>query len=82
MSKLNERRKEIRDLSYSEAQKELTELRLRLFNLRLQQQRGEVKNSRVFAQTRKDIARLLHHITELETAEVASASTEAEEGKE
>ncbi len=66
MSKLNERRKEIRDLSYNEAQKELQELRRKLFTLRLQQQRGEVKNSRVFAQTRKDIARVLHHITLLE----------------
>lgn len=66
MSKLNERRKQIVDLNYGEAQKELQELRRKLFTLRLQQQRGEVKNSRVFAQTRKDIARLLHHITVLE----------------
>jgi ribosomal protein L29 len=44
-------------------------LRLKLFNLRLQQQRGEVKNNRVFAQTRKDIARLLHHLTVLESEE-------------
>ena len=66
MSKLNERRKEIRELSVGEAQKQLKELRLKLFNLRLQQQRGEVKNSRVFAQTRKDIARLLQHLTVLE----------------
>ena len=66
MSKLNERRKEIREMSTGEAQKQLKELRLKLFNLRLQQQRGEVKNSRVFAQTRKDIARLLQHLTVLE----------------
>ena len=66
MSKLNARRKEITELSYSQAQKELKELRLKLFNLRLQQQRGEVKNSRVFAQTRKDIARVLHHLSLLE----------------
>lgn len=66
MSKLNERRKEIRELSEAEAQKQLKELRLKLFDLRLQKQRGEVKNSRVFTQTRKDIARLLHHLTELE----------------
>lgn len=69
MSKLNERRKEIRDLSYNEAQALLKELRLKLFNLRLQQQRGEVKNSRVFAETRKDIARVLHRITVLENLE-------------
>ena len=66
MSKLNERRKQVAELSASEAQKEIKDLRLKLFNLRLQQQRGEVKDSRVFAQTRKDIARLLHHLTMLE----------------
>lgn len=66
MSKLNDRRKAIAELTASAAQNELKELRLKLFNLRLQQQRGEVKDSRVFAQTRKDIARLLHHLTVLE----------------
>jgi len=66
VSNLKERRQQIQALSYAEAQKELKELRLKLFNLRLQQQRGEVKNSRVFAQTRKDIARVLHRLTELE----------------
>ena len=66
MSNLKERRQQIQALSYNEAQKELKELRLKLFNLRLQQQRGEVKNSRMFAQTRKDIARVLHRLTELE----------------
>ena len=66
MPKLNARRKEVHEYSLGEAHRELKELRLRLFNLRLQQQRGEVKNSRAFAQTRKDIARILHHITRLE----------------
>ena len=66
MSKLNERRKEIAEMSAGEAQKQIKDLRLKLFNLRLQQQRGEVKNSRVFSQTRKDIARLLHRLTQLE----------------
>ena len=66
MSKLNERRKQVAELSESEAQKELKDLRLKLFNLRLQQQRGEVKDSRVFAQTRKDVARVLHRLTILE----------------
>jgi large subunit ribosomal protein L29 len=56
-------------MTAGEAQQELKDLRLKLFNLRLQQQRGEVKNSRVFAQTRKEIARLMHHLTELESAE-------------
>jgi ribosomal protein L29 len=66
VSKLNERRKQIAEYTVAEAQRELKELRLKLFNLRLQQQRGEVKNNRVFAQTRKDIARLLHRLTQLE----------------
>jgi len=66
MSKLNERRKEIQEMSVAEAQKQLKELRLKLFNLRLQQQRGEVKNTRIFAQTRKDIARVLHRLSTLE----------------
>src|SRR6266699_3508350 len=52
-----------------EAARELNELRIKLFNLRLQQQRGEVKNNRVFTQTRKDIARLLHRLTQLEAEE-------------
>ena len=66
MSKLNERRKQISEYNASEAARELKDLRMKLFNLRLQQQRGEVKNNRVFAQTRKDIARLLHRLTQLE----------------
>jgi len=67
VSKLNERRKQVAELTAAEAQRELKELREKLFNLRLQQQRGEVKDSRVFAQTRKDVARLLHHLTVLES---------------
>jgi large subunit ribosomal protein L29 len=50
-----------------EAQRELKELRERLFNLRLQQQRGEIKNNRVFTQTKKDIARVLTRLTQLES---------------
>jgi ribosomal protein L29 len=69
VSKLNERRKEIFNYSAVEAARELQDLRLKLFNLRLQQQRGEVKNSRIFAQTRKDIARLQHRLTQLENEE-------------
>jgi ribosomal protein L29 len=66
VSKAKERRKQIQELSAAEAQRELKDLRMKLFNLRLQHQRGEVKNNRVFSQTRKDIARLLHRLTELE----------------
>jgi ribosomal protein L29 len=67
--KLNERRKQIQEYNAAEATRELNELRIKLFNLRLQQQRGEVKNNRVFTQTRKDIARLLHRLTQLEAEE-------------
>jgi large subunit ribosomal protein L29 len=69
VSKANERRKQINEYTYGEANRELKDLRLKLFNLRLQQQRGEVKNNRIFAQTRKDIARLLHRLTQLEAEE-------------
>ena len=69
MSKLNERRKQIHDFTRGEAIRELKDLRVKLFNLRLQQQRGEIKNNRVFSQTRKDIARVLYRLTQLEAEE-------------
>ncbi len=58
--KRRERRRIIRDMTIEQAQKELAELRLNLFNLRMQASRGEVKNVREFARTRKDIAAILH----------------------
>jgi ribosomal protein L29 len=67
--KVNERRKQIMGFNQGEARRELKELRLRLFNLRLQQQRGEIKNNRVFTQTRKDIARVLYRLGQLEVQE-------------
>ncbi len=66
MSKVRERKKQIQEFTVSEANRELKDLRMKLFNLRLQQQRGEIKNNRVFTQTRKDIARVLHRLTQLE----------------
>jgi large subunit ribosomal protein L29 len=66
VSKLRERRKQIAEFNIAEAQRELQDLRMKLFNLRLQQQRGEIKNNRVFTQTRKDIARVLHRLNQLE----------------
>lgn len=69
MSKAKDRRKQITEYTVGEASREIKELRLKLFNLRLQQQRGEVKNNRVFSETRKDIARLSHHLTILEGQE-------------
>ena len=56
-------------MSEPEAQRELNDLREKLFRLRFQQQRGEVKNSRAFAQTRKDIARVLHRLSSVENEE-------------
>jgi len=61
--KVNERRKQIHDYNEGEAQRELKELRNKAFQLRLQQQRGEIKNNRMFTQTRKDIARILHRLS-------------------
>jgi ribosomal protein L29 len=66
VSKARERRKQIQEFTVAETNRELKDLRMKLFNLRLQHQRGEVKNNRVFTQTRKDIARLLHRLTQLE----------------
>jgi large subunit ribosomal protein L29 len=66
VSKARERRKQIQEFTVVEANRELKDFRMKLFNLRLQHQRGEVKNNRVFTQTRKDIARLLHRLTQLE----------------
>ncbi len=67
MPKLKERRKQIAEMSLGEAQRELKDLRMKLFNLRLQQQRGEIKNNRAFTQTKKDIARVLFRLTQLES---------------
>jgi large subunit ribosomal protein L29 len=69
VSKARERRKQIQEFTVVEANRELKDFRMKLFNLRLQHQRGEVKNNRVFTQTRKDIARLLHRLTQLEAEE-------------
>jgi large subunit ribosomal protein L29 len=69
VSKAKERRKQIQEFTVVEANRELKDFRMKLFNLRLQHQRGEVKNNRVFTQTRKDIARLLHRLTQLEAEE-------------
>ncbi len=65
MSKLSEARRQVVGLGMAEAQEELKKLRRRLFELRLQLARGEVKNNRQFQQTKKDIARLMFHLGEL-----------------
>lgn len=68
MSKLSEARREIQALDVATAHQRLAEERRRLFDLRLQKERGEVKDNRQFARTRKQVARLMHHISELNHA--------------
>ena len=68
MSKLSERRREIQAMDMATAQTELHRLRDQLFRLRLQKERGEVKNNRQFPQTKADIARLMFHLGELNSA--------------
>ncbi len=76
MSKLSERRREIQAMSEAQSQQELADLRRKLFDLRLQKARGEVKDNRQFPKIRADIARLLHHLGELRHAEEMAASGE------
>ncbi len=73
MSKLNDRRREIRAMNMHDAQQELNDLRRHLFELRIRKDRGEVKNNREFAQVRADIARLMFHLSELQNAAVLEA---------
>ena len=73
MSKLSERRREIHAMDMAMAQRELAHLRDQLFRLRLQAARGDVKNNRLFPQTKKDVARLMQHIGELRHAEQIEA---------
>jgi large subunit ribosomal protein L29 len=70
------------------AQQALAERRRTLFELRLQKERGEVKNNRQFPQLKKEVARLMQHIGELnnaalveseETPDVAPAEPEDDE---
>ncbi len=65
MSKLSERRREISAMGMAEAQNELKTLRRKLFELRLQLARGEVKNNRQFPQVKADIARLMYRMSEI-----------------
>ena len=76
MSKQNERRREIQAMSEEQSQQELAELRQKLFALRLQKARGEVRDNRQFPKIRADIARVTHHLGELKHAEEMAASGE------
>ncbi len=79
MSKLSERRREIRGMSAAQAHQELADVRRKLFELRLQKLRGEVKDNRQFPKVKADIARLMHHLGELQHAEGMAAAGELSE---
>lgn len=76
MSKLSERRREILAMSEQQSHQELADLRRKLFDLRLQKARGEVRDNRQFPKIKADIARLKHHIGEIAHAERMAASGE------
>ena len=82
MSKRSDRLREIRGLDMASAQKELDEKRRDLFMLRLRKERGDVKNNREFPQLKKEIARLLQHMTDLSNAEQLEASGALDEADE
>jgi large subunit ribosomal protein L29 len=69
-------------MDIASAQKELDEKRKDLFMLRLRKERGDVKNNREFPQLKKDIARLLQHLTDLSNAEQLEASGALDEADE
>ncbi len=62
MSKVSEERREIREMTLETAVEELAKSRRNLFDLRLQQGRGEVKDVREFAKTKKRVARLMYKV--------------------
>jgi ribosomal protein L29 len=68
VSKLRDQRRDIHGMDLAIAQQALAERRRTLFELRLQKERGEVKNNRQFPQLKKEVARLLQHIGELNNA--------------
>jgi large subunit ribosomal protein L29 len=58
------------------AERALAERRRTLFELRLQKERGEVKNNRQFPQLKKEVARLVEHISVLNHAAMAESEQE------
>jgi ribosomal protein L29 len=73
VSRLRDERREIHTMDLAGAQQALAERRRTLFELRLQKERGEVKNNRQFPQLKKEIARLLEHIGELNNVRLMEA---------
>ena len=76
MSKLKDQRREIHAMDLVGAERALAERRRTLFELRLQKERGEVKNNRQFPQLKKEVARLVEHVSVLN--QVARAESEKE----
>ena len=92
MSKLSDERRRVAGLDVATAEQELKDKRRQLFELRLQKERGEVKDTRQFAKVKADVARLMFHISELRHAAqfedeeehgdlAGAAGTAAAEGK-
>jgi ribosomal protein L29 len=69
VSKLSEARHRIAAMGMAEAQQELKANRRKLFELRLQLSRGEVKDNRQFPRIKADIARLMFRLGELNRME-------------
>ena len=76
MSKLKDQRRDIHAMDLVGAERALAERRRTLFELRLQKERGEVKNNRQFPQLKKEVARLVEHISVLN--HVARAESDKE----
>jgi len=58
---------EIQELSLEEMEKKMLTLKETYFNLRFQHGTGQLENSSVLAQTRKDIARVKTVIRQMQT---------------
>lgn len=68
--------KELRNLTYEELQKKLKEARQELFNLRFQLATGQLKNYRRIKEVKKDIARILTVLKEMENSSNSSGGKE------
>ena len=64
---------EIRDLPQAELEQRLAETKQELFNLRFQHATGQLDNYRRLGELRRDTARLLTALRELELRDEASA---------
>jgi len=76
VSQLKDQRRDIHAMDLVGAERALAERRRTLFELRLQKERGEVKNNRQFPQLKKEIARLAEHISVLNHAARAESDEE------